>query len=72
MKPSKNSRELAAAISEDNRRQAIDAAKKRAVAQQADYDTFKKLVCSHYVKLTCKATCGLAAELVCCAAAVGM
>lgn len=43
-RPSKHSKELSAAITEDERRQAVDAAKKRAVAQQADYDTFKKLV----------------------------
>ncbi len=43
-RPSKQSKELLGAIAEDSRRQAVDAAKKRAVSQQADYDTFKKLV----------------------------
>lgn len=44
MKPSKQSKELAGALAEDQKRQAVDAAKKRAVAQQVDYDTFKKMV----------------------------
>jgi hypothetical protein len=44
MKPLKISKELAGAIAEEERRQAIDAAKKKAVAQHADYDTFKKMV----------------------------
>ena len=48
MKPSKQSRELAGAFVEDQRRQAIDAAKKRAVAQQVDYDAFKNMV-----RMTC-------------------
>lgn len=43
-RPAKHSKELAGAIAEDSRRQAIDDAKKRAVSQHADYDTFKKLV----------------------------
>eukprot|EP00775_Hariotina_reticulata_P008407 gene8407-8591_t len=50
MKPSKHSRELADAILGDSRRHAIDAAKKRAVAQQADYDTFKNLVSVAHLK----------------------
>jgi hypothetical protein len=62
MKPSKHSGELAGAILEDSRRQAIDAAKKRAVAQQADYDTFKKLVRTHYRIHKRKAMDGFAAE----------
>jgi hypothetical protein len=43
-RPAKHSKELAGAIAEDSRRQAIDDAKKQAVSQHADYDTFKKLV----------------------------
>lgn len=62
MKPSKHSGELAGAILEDSRRQAIDAAKKRAVAQQVDYDTFKKLVRTHYRIHKRKAMDGFAAE----------
>lgn len=53
MKPSKQIRELAEALVEDRKRQAVDAAKKRAVAQQVDYETFKNMVsydlhCSWY------------------------
>lgn len=44
MRPSKQSKELAGALAEDHKRQVVDAAKKRAVAQQVDYDTFKKMV----------------------------
>jgi hypothetical protein len=44
MRPDKVSRELHGAIAEEQRRQAIDAAKKRAVSQHVDYDTFKKMV----------------------------
>jgi len=44
-RPKKFSKELAGAVAEEQRRQAIDAAKKKAVAQHADYDTFKKMVC---------------------------
>jgi hypothetical protein len=50
-RPAKHSKELAGATAEDSRRQAIDDAKKRAVSQHADYDTFKKLVrydCNSY------------------------
>lgn len=44
MRPTKLNRELAGAIADEERRSAIDAAKKKAVAQHADYDTFKKMV----------------------------
>jgi hypothetical protein len=44
MKPLKYSKELIGAVAEEEKRQAIDAAKKKAVAQHADYDTFKKMV----------------------------
>jgi hypothetical protein len=44
MKPYKVSRELIGAVAEEQKRQVIDAAKKKAVAQHADYDTFKKMV----------------------------
>lgn len=47
MKPIKVSKELAGAIAEEQKRQAIDTAKKKAVAQHADYDTFKKMVSTH-------------------------
>jgi hypothetical protein len=49
-RPAKHSKELAGAIAEDSKRQAVDDAKKRAVSQHADYDTFKKLVrvCTYY------------------------
>ncbi|WIA44147.1 hypothetical protein OEZ86_010485 [Tetradesmus obliquus] len=49
-RPAKHSKELAGAIAEDSRRQAIDDAKKRAVSQHADYDTFKKLVSVAHLK----------------------
>ena len=44
MRPTKISKELSGAFVEEQTRQAIDAAKKKAVAQHADYDTFKKMV----------------------------
>lgn len=44
MKPHKISRELVGAVAEEQKAHAIDAAKKKAVAQHADYDTFKKMV----------------------------
>jgi hypothetical protein len=53
-RPAKHSKELAGAIAEDSRRQAIDDAKKRAVSQHADYDTFKKLVREDIYHLACK------------------
>ncbi|KAK9823139.1 hypothetical protein WJX72_000544 [[Myrmecia] bisecta] len=40
----KTSKELATALQDDFRRQATDLAKKRAVAQHVDYDTFKNMV----------------------------
>lgn len=46
MRPTKVSKELQCAIAEEEKRSLIDAAKKKAVAQHADYDTFKKMVCS--------------------------
>lgn len=44
MRPSKISKELVGAVAEEQKRQSIDAAKKKAVEQLADYDTFKKMV----------------------------
>jgi hypothetical protein len=44
MRPEKVSKELSGALAEEQKRHAIDAAKKKAVAQHADYDTFKKMV----------------------------
>jgi Dynein attachment factor N-terminus len=43
-RPRKLSIELATAAADDAQRAAVDAAKKRAVAQHADYDTFRKMV----------------------------
>ncbi|DBA84016.1 TPA: hypothetical protein ACH3X1_006500 [Trebouxia sp. C0004] len=42
---SKASKELLSALQDDIKRQAVDAAKKRAVGQHVDYDTFKNMVC---------------------------
>ncbi|DBB02441.1 TPA: hypothetical protein ACH3X3_011440 [Trebouxia sp. C0006] len=41
---SKASKELQSALQDDIERQAVDAAKKRAVGQHVDYDTFKNMV----------------------------
>ncbi|DBA90051.1 TPA: hypothetical protein ACH3X2_004316 [Trebouxia sp. C0005] len=41
---SKASKELQSALQDDIKRQAVDAAKKRAVGQHVDYDTFKNMV----------------------------
>lgn len=38
------SKELQSALQDDSKRQAVDAAKKRAVGQHVDYDTFKNMV----------------------------
>nr|ADI46964.1 PR46bm [Volvox carteri f. nagariensis] len=43
-RPAKNSKELANAAWDDFKRKAIDEAKKRAVSQRVDYDTFKNMV----------------------------
>ncbi len=40
----KTSKELAHAIEDDRKYKEVDAAKKRAVAQRVDYDTFKNMV----------------------------
>lgn len=50
MKPQKISRELLGAVAEEQKAHAIDAAKKQAVAQHADYDTFKKMVSVAHLK----------------------
>eukprot|EP00891_Asterochloris_glomerata_P000160 jgi/Astpho2/160/Aster-04623 len=44
IQPYKVSKELQNAIEDDANRQAIDSAKKRAVGQHVDYDTFKNMV----------------------------
>ncbi|GLC37910.1 Coiled-coil domain-containing protein 103 [Pleodorina starrii] len=43
-RPAKTSKELATAAYDDFKRKAIDEAKKRAVSQRVDYDTFKNMV----------------------------
>nr|Q94EY1.1 RecName: Full=Coiled-coil domain-containing protein 103 homolog; AltName: Full=Protein PR46bp [Chlamydomonas reinhardtii]AAK70875.1 unknown [Chlamydomonas reinhardtii]ADF43150.1 PR46bp [Chlamydomonas reinhardtii] len=49
-RPSKVSKELANAACDDFKRKAIDEAKKRAVAQRVDYDTFKNMVLTAHLK----------------------
>jgi hypothetical protein len=48
--PPKVSKELKDAFYDDWKRQAVDSAKKRAVAQYADYDTFKNMVSVAHLK----------------------
>ncbi|GMH37271.1 hypothetical protein BSKO_05144 [Bryopsis sp. KO-2023] len=43
-RPAKSSKELKTAIHDDFKRQVVDDAKKRAVSQHVDYDTFKNMV----------------------------
>ena len=55
----KRSKELANAVYDDWKRKAIDSAKKRAVAQFVDYETFKNMVSVAHLKAigeTCEAT----------------
>ena len=49
-KPFKFSKELQNAMYDDYKRQAVDNAKKRAVAQRVDYDTFKNMVSTGNVR----------------------
>lgn len=46
----KMSKALANAIEDENRRVAVDSAKKKAVSQFADYDTFKNMVSVAHLK----------------------
>eukprot|EP00798_Chlamydomonas_sp_ICE-L_P011935 gene11935-15044_t len=50
LKVPKTSKELATAGYDDFKKQAIDAAKKRAVGQYVDYDTFKNMVAVAHLK----------------------
>ncbi|KAG2486205.1 hypothetical protein HYH03_015167 [Edaphochlamys debaryana] len=52
LRPAKVSKELSGAAYEDFKRKAIDEAKKRAVAQRVDYDTFKNMVLTAHLKPT--------------------
>lgn len=49
-RPPKTSKELANALYDDFKRKAIDEAKKRAVRQNVDYDTFKNMVLVAHLK----------------------
>ncbi|GFR44031.1 hypothetical protein Agub_g5187, partial [Astrephomene gubernaculifera] len=49
-RPAKISKELANAAYDDFKRKAIDEAKKRAVSQRVDYDTFKNMVLTAHLK----------------------
>jgi len=46
----KASKELDSAIEDDRKYKEVDSAKKRAVAQRVDYDTFKNLVSVAHLK----------------------
>lgn len=48
--PQKSSKELENAVYDDWKRKAVDAAKKRAVGQYVDYDTFKNMVLVAHLK----------------------
>lgn len=48
--PPKRSKELENAVYDDWKRKAIDTAKKRAVAQYADYESFKNMVLTAHLK----------------------
>ena len=48
--PPKRSKELENATYDDWKRQEVDSAKKRAVAQYVDYDTFKNMVLVAHLK----------------------
>lgn len=45
----KQSKELRNSIEDEVKRQSVDAAKKRAAAQNVDYPCFANLVCSHFI-----------------------
>ncbi|KAL6759894.1 PR46bm [Haematococcus lacustris] len=49
-KPPKTSKELSNAMYDDFKRKAVDAAKKRAVAQNVDYESFKNMVAVAHLK----------------------
>jgi len=49
-RPPKSSKELANAVYDDFKRKVIDAAKKRAVSQNVDYETFKNMVSVAHLK----------------------
>lgn len=48
--PPKRSKELENAVYDDWKRKAVDSAKKRAVAQFVDYDSFKNMVLVAHLK----------------------
>lgn len=70
--PPKQSEELQNAFYDDWKRQEVDAAKKRAVAQYVDYDTFKNMVSVAHLKPIGHASAapGAADSLVCHASGV--
>ena len=56
--PPKRSKELQTAAYDDWKHKAVDDAKKRAVAQYVDYDTFKNMVSVAHLKPIGASGCG--------------